>query len=606
MRSPMKRTGTQMSEAAVVKEKTVVSGDRPTVVTRSVVLFLATLFAVSAAVLSVILPDPKPQNSTLSPLNQVAVTNSAGENSEAWYCPGPMPVGAWPASHSSVYLANLGKSTLQVTLEIADSVTGQVSKINAVIPAASGTAISLSRTWPKSFAAVSVMADGPGLAATEVLSGQDGESTAACVNSTAKTLLLSAGSTLDGKNINLSLYNPAQTAAVVNVGIDLLNARSQEESLAPAALQGVTLQPGQIKTFDVGKSIPQEPSAGLVINAIGGQIVAGAQLIDPGFANLGEGSLVSAAVPTANRWIFSPTPEGYNYLDTYSLLNPNNRTVKVSLTMLFNLPSLRQHSLKKFMPEVSLPPDSETVLAPPLNPPVPSVGGNFTIPPKTGTLTIKQADNFLLGRQTPAMVYVEFREHASLPLVIERTLTVVSPGKSKPTTITPAAVNLIHAYYAESANYTAQFLGLTAASTADMKAVSTLPTLPAGTATVNALSAPAQKWLLLPGSSDAKVGQLFTLYNPGNKTAKVALIKLNMVDGGSSVTSASSAGHQQPFITFHIPPHAVATLDPDYLIGEPGSLGAEILSKRKIVVGSIDYSRGKGLGLSLSNALPIG
>ena len=292
-----------MTDLPIKREGTAGQVDSPTVGTRSAVLFSAVAFVALAALFSVVLRDPKPQNSSIVPTNQVAVTNSAGENSEAWYCPGPLPVGSWPSSYSSVYLTNLGKSALNITAVVANSLSGNVDKVNVAISPGSGTVISLSRKLPKSFAALSVMANGPGLAVTEVVDGPDGESSASCVNSAARTTALPSGSTLNGKNINLSLYNPAPTAAVVNVGVNVLNARDQQESLAPAALQGITLSPGQVKTLDVGRSIPQEPSVGLVLHAVGGKIAGGAQLIDPGFANLGEGSLVTAAVPTANRWI---------------------------------------------------------------------------------------------------------------------------------------------------------------------------------------------------------------------------------------------------------------------------------------------------------------
>jgi|GEM_PF-5248746 len=563
---------------------------------RFLALLLAVFLVALAVAASVFSRDPQQRFSLPVASNQVVASDTAGASSQAWYCPGPLPIGGWPHSVSSIYLADIGTDNLTATIMVSSSLTHYHSRINVSLYQHSGVVVPLTRSGIKSFAAVSVIANGPGIAATQVLDGPNGETASNCLTSPAESLGLAAGSTLDGKNINLSIYDPTSTASIVNVALSVVNIHDQSESLAPPKLQGITLEPGQVETFDIGKSIPEEVSAGLLLTALGGKVVAGAQLINPGFANLGEGSLVTAAVPSANRWSFPPIPAGLRDLNTYSILNPNDRKLKLHFRLGENTKTAAEN--------IVLSPDSETVLTPPLSSAPISFSQIKTVNVKGFAAARQEAEKFLLGRQLPQMVPTEITERSYLPLVIERSLVSVKAQQGPPVTLNAAAIGIIHNYYKASAIQIALELGLKSASQADLNAVSTLPGFGQGTATVNAFSAPMRKWLILAGRSNKVNGQLFTVSNPGNSSAKVRFFRIPM----SYINKQSgppTTGKYLPVITIELKGHSTATIDPDYLIGEPGPVAMEVVSRKKIFLEDIGYGRKAAGGISLSTPLPI-
>ncbi len=582
------------SEVSLKAEKPLETNN-PTPQKRFLTLFLVVCLVAITATISALSHDPQPQKSAFAVANQISVSNTTGANSQAWYCPGPLPIGAWPKSVSSIYLADIGPENLNVTLLVSDTVSHKITRMDVTVPKAEGVVVPLTRSGTMSFAAVSAVTNGPGLAAVQIIDGQDGETTSNCMTSAGKVLGVSAGSTLDGKNINLAIYNPTSTPAVVNVALQIVNTHGQNQSLAPPKLQGITLEPGEAETFDVGQSVPQEPSVALLINALGSDVVAGVQLIDPGFANLGEGSLVSAVAPSANRWTFPPLPAGLHVLNTYSILNPNNRAVDLYLKLLGD---------KKPFTKVDLAQNSQTVLTPPLSSAPVFPGLIRTLPLKGFPVAKQEAERFLLGRQLPQMIPVAMVEHSHFPLIVERTITSVKPQSNETFSLNAMAVDIIHGYSRASAIATATRLGVNISSDQKVNAVSTIPTLPQGTATVNAFTAPARKWVLLAGRSNKLMGHLVTVFNESRRPTKVQFFRIPLFYMGSTHHPLSTFANK-PIIAIDLKGRSGATIDPDYLIGEPGPIGMEITSQRKIVVAAIGYGRLPEEGISISTALPV-
>jgi hypothetical protein len=276
----------------------------------------------------------------------------------AWRCPGPLPVGTG-RENSRISIVNSGPEAVSaiVTVSRARLPRGGVSSGTAVatvdieVRAHSQKLLSLARRGPAGLAAVSVDTDGSGIAVAEsVLSGSTAdESTGGgppvisspCSLGAATHGYLPTGSTLDGSDVKVSLYNPDATTAVVNLSVSTGAAES-----SPPAFEGVAVPATGLVVLDLRRWVLQRSALALTATAVTGDIVIGALestsevIAMPSRSKAGHGStrirfagssLLVGPDRGFSEWSFLARQSSGGMASTYAVYDPGTRSVSVSV-----------------------------------------------------------------------------------------------------------------------------------------------------------------------------------------------------------------------------------------------------------------------------------
>lgn len=398
------------------------------------------------------------------------VTTSRAVRSSAWYCPGPLPIGAGPVA-SSIALANLGGRVAHVKLVLARS--GGAKTIAPVSVAAHAErVVGLARRGRRSEAAVAVLVQGVGVGVDEILHGPFGPSVAPCLTQTASSAYLAPGDSEGADNVVLSLYDPSATPAVADVAL-----ATSTGVIRPPALQGVPIGAGSFVTLDIGRALPGRAPIATSVHARGGEVVAGA-LLTVARGHGVDSSLVTASLRPARRWTFPPVPAGPTTSETLALYNPGRRAAQV---LLRTGGSGGMAEAKAAVP----------------------AGGVVTIAP--GSEDSSSATRF---------------EQLSVtrgdPIVVGREL-VVAPSKAV------AAFMMQREVVVRSVQVHGRMLRRRVPALVRVLSPLSLPALPAGFAVGEAVSAPARRWLVPAGESDRRAGELLEIANPGSLPTRVSV-----------------------------------------------------------------------------------
>ncbi len=199
---------------------------------------------------------PTPVAAPVPPAAGASVVAASNVSSTAWYC----TAGAPP--------------TLVLSSYSASPVRGYVTWANRsaatpiYIPASSQLDVGAPRgaTGPQ---AATLSLFGGGVAVSETVRDANGWSAAACASSTSASWYFPQGSTVAGDTVNLDLYDPSVTPAVVDV--DVLTPSGEAE---PAAYQGLAVPAGGLVTEQLDTHATDDPLLGTVVEAASGSVVA--------------------------------------------------------------------------------------------------------------------------------------------------------------------------------------------------------------------------------------------------------------------------------------------------------------------------------------------
>ncbi|HTW99647.1 MAG TPA: DUF5719 family protein, partial [Acidimicrobiales bacterium] len=264
---------------------------------------------------------PSTTTSTLASPPSVGLQQAA---STAWYCAGPLPVG--PQSQvGSIAIANLLRHSLRGSVQVVRTSGASVTD-PVEVPARSQVVVPLPRTGPSVYAAATVLLDGDGAAVEQIASGPSGTATSACADAPASTTYFPAGSTLGASNLNLALFNPSATPAVASVAVS-----TGSTSVAPPALQDLSVGAGQLVVLDVGHQVPQQDVIATTVTTSGGELVTGGMLVFPRHGGGVTEALTTGTATGARRWLFGPAPGGPGVHEVYAVLDPGSSPVPVVL-----------------------------------------------------------------------------------------------------------------------------------------------------------------------------------------------------------------------------------------------------------------------------------
>jgi len=229
----------------------------------SIVLGLVAVL-VGVGVVDHAISPPVPGAAVVQPVSSVA---PADVESSAWYCAG----GSGGSGSVAVATLDLVNTTDRPANGLLTVVTdGGASRRRAVsVPAGSETVVTPSDIVSGSWVATSVQLTGGGVLVTQSVAGPEGWSTAPCARATAPVWYFASGTTTDSNALDLSLFNPSTTTAVVD-----LSFVTPRGLLAPQPFQGVVVPAGGLTVERIGSYVQDQASVSTVVHVRTGRVVA--------------------------------------------------------------------------------------------------------------------------------------------------------------------------------------------------------------------------------------------------------------------------------------------------------------------------------------------
>jgi hypothetical protein len=176
--------------------------------------------------------------------------------------------------------------------------------------------------------AASVVLDGGGVTASEVVSSPLGWSMTPCASSTAPQWYFAHGATSQGGGLVLSLFNPGSTDAAVNIAL----ATSTAGYVVPPAYQGVDVPAHTLVTENLGDHVVDDPAVATVVSTLSGTVVA-AELQSIGRPGSGGIAVTLGVAAPAPQWTFAQNTDVTGATVAFHVLNPTSRTTTVSVAI---------------------------------------------------------------------------------------------------------------------------------------------------------------------------------------------------------------------------------------------------------------------------------
>ena len=277
------------------------------------------LVVVGVSVAQAVVPAPEAPAAAAAPASAVVSDSSA--STSVWYCAGPAAAPA--GSQASVFLTNPGPRPVAGSLHTATT-SGAATDQQFVVPALGqvGLAVPL--------AAVEVLLEGGGVGVFQQLSNPLGSSAAACASNTSANWYFSEGSTANGAGLQVAVFNPLPTPAVVSVSFV-----SPSGPVVPPAYQGIPLAAGAVAVENVADHAPGDASLAAVVDALSGAVVA-SEMEEGGSPGSGVFSVDDGANALQPQWSFAQNANPNGGGTTFTVVNPSMHpatvTASISLT----------------------------------------------------------------------------------------------------------------------------------------------------------------------------------------------------------------------------------------------------------------------------------
>jgi len=257
----------------------------------------------------------------LAAASATGVTPAAAETS-AWFCAGA--TGAGGDAQPALLLTNPTARTVTGTVTTVSTVGAPIA-MPVTVPARSQIAVAPAPGVTGGSVASTVVLRGGGVGVTEIVSGPLGFSNTACASTTAGHWYFADASTVQGDTLSLSLFNPTETVAVVDVAFV-----TSTGLVAPPAYQGIDVPGGSLVVENVGDHVLNDPDVATTVTTLSGQVVA-AELEAAGPAGSGGVSDVLGATTPATRWTFAQNTDVTNGGTVFHVLNPSSAPARVTV-----------------------------------------------------------------------------------------------------------------------------------------------------------------------------------------------------------------------------------------------------------------------------------
>lgn len=209
------------------------------------------------------------------------------------------------------------------------------------VPARGSVAIDPATGLGQGFEATSFTFAGGGVAASQVVSGPNGWSTAPCASRTSSSWTFAGGDTSTGNLATLALYNPAATTAVVNISF-----LTKRGVLTPQSYQGLSVASGRLVTENLGDFVQDQKGFATLVTTQSGSLVAN-QLQQWSTAPNGGIGLQLGAPALSSTWHFAQTTNSSGSTVTFWIANPGKEPATVTVS-----PDLSMATASPFRREV--------------------------------------------------------------------------------------------------------------------------------------------------------------------------------------------------------------------------------------------------------------
>ncbi len=178
------------------------------------------------------------------------------------------------------------------------------------------------------------------MAVTQVVSGPGGWAAAPCASTVGTQWFFPLGTTTDGNTVTLALFNPTDTAAMVDVSF-----LTPTGLLTPQPFQGVIVGAGQLVDEDVGTYAQNVPDMGTVVSVVSGALVSDE------FQQWGSGSsgglvLLLGSPPPSPVWHFAQTTATPRGTVVFLVANPSTATVTVTFSAALPAAAVVPHTIE--------------------------------------------------------------------------------------------------------------------------------------------------------------------------------------------------------------------------------------------------------------------
>jgi hypothetical protein len=300
----------------------------------------------------------------------------AAAKSSAWYCPGPIPLGPGAGAGSIVLTGTAGRAVRgRVTIARSD---GSSATTSVVVPAGGTTAVPVvgnATGTGAGWAAASVVLDGGGVGAEQVVVAPNGPSAVPCQVTSSSTWYFPAGSTAPGADVHISLYNPTAAPAIASLSfstsseLTTTGAGQAGGSVAagapaitpvqPPDLQGISVPAGQLVVVDVGRQVQLQPEIAASVTTAAGRLVAG-EWSTVILGGVHEASLAQGVAQERTTWWFPLSDVTVPGADAIAFWLYNPTSVATSAQLLLPVGATETSSIS-----VVVPPESLVVVSPP-------------------------------------------------------------------------------------------------------------------------------------------------------------------------------------------------------------------------------------------------
>jgi hypothetical protein len=299
------------------------------------------------AVLSVVSATTQPSSPTTVMVSAAAVA-PASESSAA-FCAGLEDV---PGEvRSTVTLADVAAAGRTLEVTTTDEHDRVARRLVALRP---GHVVRLdpAHLLRGSDLAMSVVADGGGVVATEALTGPDGTAVAPCLTSAGTSWSVTGGSTEPGQRLQVAVFNPYTTSAQVNVAF-----LTPAGYVVPTAYRGLELRAHQLVGIDVHDLVPNASPITTLVTTTSGNVVV--YTVGSSTSGTPSVSLLAAAPLAARTAVLPVTPNHTGAATSLVVANPSTVPSSASVTLSWS-PGCGAHCAAPL--EVAVAPGSTSML----------------------------------------------------------------------------------------------------------------------------------------------------------------------------------------------------------------------------------------------------
>lgn len=305
-------------------------------------------------------PVLKPVLEGASTVGMAALPTNA-HLSTSWYCPG-VPGGKLSAATGNFSITNSSESAFSAVVTVFPADGTPVAKTVEVAPRSRATVVPADIA-PSAISAALIEMTGAVGAVEQTATTQEGMSVSPCVLEPSSTWYFADGSTRVDASMNLTLFNPSPTDAVVDLAF------ADEDGPHPTKkFEGRVVPAHRLVVIDVGQVIQRKERLSVAATVRGGAIVMGRFQVLRGEDGTRRGLVVDAAAPAlATTWRFAAGQNGDGGEGTLPakeriiLHNPSEQDAVATITTFPASPAPVPNGASS---AVVGPPDPITVLVP--------------------------------------------------------------------------------------------------------------------------------------------------------------------------------------------------------------------------------------------------